>query len=95
MENLIARINALEQTVAQEKERNSEQRGKMYARIEAVEKGQLAVQINLSNIEKVCQEIKSDVKILKEKPIKRYEGLVNSILQWAALALLGAISIFK
>lgn len=91
LETLAVRVTSLEHTV----ERNSEDHGKIYARVESVEKGQAVVNNNVSNIITVCNEIKQDVKELKEKPAKRYDSLVNSIIQWIAIAALGAITLIK
>lgn len=91
LETLAVRVTSLEHTA----ERNSEDHGKIYARVEAVEKGQAVVNSNVSNIITVCNEIKQDVKELKEKPVKRYDSLVNSIIQWLAIAALGAITLIK
>lgn len=91
VETLAVRVKNLEDANV----RSSEARGKIYARLEAVESGQAAISTDLSNIEKVCNEIKEDVKDLKERPAKRYEGVVNAVLQWAILALIGGLTIFK
>ena len=61
-------------------------------RMAAVEQGQAVIQTNLANITTVCNEIKADVKDIKDKPAKRYDGLVNAVLQWAVIALLSAKS---
>lgn len=91
LETLAVRVTALEHT----SERNSEDHGKIYARVEAVEKGQAVVNNNMDNIITVCNEIKQDVKELKEKPVKRYDSLINSIAQWGAIAALGAWLVTK
>lgn len=70
-------------------DKNSEDHGKIYARMETVEKGQAVVNNNMNNIITVCNEIKHDVKELKEKPAKRYDSLINSVVQWAVIAALG------
>lgn len=85
LETLAVRVTALEHTA----ERNSEDHGKIYARVEAVEQGQAVVNNNMNNIITVCNEIKQDVKELKEKPVKRYDSLINSVVQWAVIAALG------
>lgn len=78
-------MTALEHTA----EKNSEDHGKIYARTEALEKGQAVVNNNIENIFTVCNEIKQDVKEIKEKPAKRYESIWNAIAQWAIIAALG------
>lgn len=91
IETLAVRVKALED----ERDRSSEARGKIYARLEAVESGQVAINTNLANIEDVCNEIKADVKDLKERPAKRYDNLVESVLQWAVIGILGAVVAFR
>lgn len=85
LETLAVRVTALEHT----SERNSEDHGKIYARVEAVEQGQAVVNNNMNNIITVCNEIKQDVKELKEKPAKRWDSLVLAVLQWAVIAAFG------
>lgn len=85
LETLAVRVTALEHTA----ERNSEDHGKIYARVEAVEQGQAVVNNNMNNIITVCNEIKQDVKELKEKPVKRWDSLVLAVLQWAVIAAFG------
>lgn len=91
LDTLAVRITALEQTAT----RNSEAHGALYARIEAVEKGQAVINTNLKNIEDMCKEISADVKEMKEKPAKRYDTLVTAVLQGILLAALSAAVIFK
>ena len=85
LETLAVRVTALEHTA----ERNSEDYGKIYTRVEAVEQGQAVVNNNMNNIIIVCNEIKQDVKELKEKPVKRWDSLVLAVLQWAVIAAFG------
>ena len=91
LETLAVRITVLEQTAS----KNSEDHGKIYSRMEAIETGHAVVLSNIDNIIKVCNEIKEDVKELKEKPAKRYDMLINAIAQWIVLAILGATLVFK
>ena len=53
------------------------------------------MQNDISNIKQLCSEIKADVKDLKERPSNRWEGLVNSVVQWIAVALLAAYTALK
>lgn len=91
LESLAVRVTSLEHTAHE----NSENHGKIYARIEAVEKGQAVINTSLVNIEKVCDEISADVKALKERPMKRYDAIANAVLQWLVLAILAAVVVFK
>lgn len=89
LETVATRITILEQSAHE----NSENHGKIYARIEAVEKGQAVINGSLSNIEKVCAAISADVKSLKEKPAKRYETIVVSAIQGVITLIIGGIAI--
>lgn len=91
IETLSVRVHALESKA----EKNSQDHGQLYARIEAAEKGQGIIQADLRNIQTLCNEIKADVKDLKDRPAKRWDGLANSIIQWVALALIGAYTALK
>lgn len=88
LETLAVRMAAAEQSI----QKNSEDHGKIYARLEQEEQGRAVIQTNLANLTTVCNEIKVDVKDIKDKPAKRYDGLVNAVLQWAVIALLSAKS---
>ena len=44
-----------------------------------------------SNVETVVNEIKTDVKDLKSKPGKRWDGLVDKIIMTVAAAVIGFI----
>jgi hypothetical protein len=91
IDTLAVRVKALEDKA----EKNSQDHGQIYARIEATEKGQGIIQADLRNIQTLCNEIKADVKDLKERPAKRWDGLANAIIQWAALAALAAYTAMK
>lgn len=81
VETLTFRVESLEKKMYD----NREEHGKFYERLESVEKWQGIVQADLRNIQELCNEIKADVKELKEKPSKKYDSLMNSIVQWAAI----------
>lgn len=91
LESLAVRVTALEHA----KDENHESHGAIYARIEAVEKGHTALDVSLNSIKQVLDEIKSDVKELKEKPAKRWDMIVSEVLKWVVLAALGAMVVFK
>lgn len=91
MEALAVRITALEKKAAE----NHESHGAIYARIESVEKGHAVLDTSLANIRTVLEEIRADVKDLKEKPARRWDTVVTEALKWIVLAILGAIVVFK
>lgn len=91
LDTLAVRVKALENAASQ----NSENHGKIYARLEAVEKGQGIISSELTSIRDLCNEIKADVKDLKERPMKKYDSISMAILQWLILAVLGAALVLK
>lgn len=91
LESLAVRVTALEKTASE----NHESHGAIYARIEAVEKGHAVLDTSLENIWTVLKEIQADVKELKDKPTKRYDKAVDTIVQWLIVGILGAAVIFK
>lgn len=91
LEALAVRVTALEKTAAE----NHESHGAIYARIESVEKGHAVLDASLANIRTVLEEIRADVKDLKDKPGKRWDSLVTEALKWVVLAMLGATVVFK
>ena len=46
-------------------------------------------------IQATLAQIQADLKELKEKPGKRWESIVGAVLQWAVLAILAAVMVFK
>lgn len=90
-EVLASRISTLET----EMKENSESHGKIYARLETVEKGHAVMDVNLNNILVALREIQADVKDLKSKPGKRFDKVVDTVVQWLIVAILGAAMIFK
>lgn len=50
------------------------------------------IQQTLTNIEKEMAEIKNDIKDLKEKPARRWEGIVSNIMNWAVILLLAYVA---
>lgn len=91
MEGLATRITVLEQ----ESKENHESHGKIYARLEAVENGHAVLDSSLKSLKSLCEEIRADVKELKEKPAKRWDMIVSETIKWLVLAALGAMVIFK
>lgn len=91
LESLDARITALEEEVKS----NAESHGKIYSRLEAVETGHAVFDANLTNIWSVLKEIQADVKEMKDKPAKRYDKVIEIIIQWLIVGVLGAAIIFK
>lgn len=91
LETLGVRVTVLEQAIA----KNSEDHGKIYSRMESIETSHAVVINNMENIIAVCNEIKQDVKDIKEKPAKRWEMVVSEVVRWVAIAALGAVVVFK
>ena len=91
LETLAVRVRTLEKGMTH----NSENHGEIYARLEAVEKGQGIVSAELSSIRDLCNEIKADVKDLKERPMKKYDSISMAVVQWLILAVLGAALVLK
>lgn len=82
-------------SVVEELSKSNERRiQKLEKRQEDLEELTLTVKslaIKEENIESTVKEIKDDVKQLNEKPAKRWEGLVTTIISVAVGALIGFI----
>lgn len=91
LESLAARVTVLENA----NKENHESHGAIYARIEAVEKGHATLDVSLTSIKQVLDEIKADVKDMKEKPVKRWDMIVSESIKWLVVAALGAMVVFK
>lgn len=91
LESLAVRVTALENTAKE----NHESHGEIYARIEAVEKGHVALDTSLNNIWNVLKEIQADVKEMKARPTKRYDKAVDAVVQWLIVGVLAAVVVFK
>lgn len=91
LESLAVRVTALEHA----SERNSENHGQLYARIESMEKGYAVVNTNLDNIWTVLREIQSDLKTITDQPRKRMDTIITEAIKYAIIAIFGAITIFK
>ncbi|MBC8571051.1 hypothetical protein [Zongyangia hominis] len=85
------RIKALEG----DSERNQKTHKEFFSRFEEMKVEAKGIQKDFQNILSVLNEVKSDVKELKDKPGKRWESVVNLLLQWAVLGLLAATMIFR
>lgn len=86
-ESIEARVKALED----DSERNRTAHKEYYDRIRELEKVSM---LNRQMIDEL-QEIKTDVKELKEKPARRWENAVNIIMQALILAALAALNLAK
>lgn len=91
LESLATRVTALE-TSSKE---NHESHGKIYERIDGLEKGHAVLDNSLTNIWQVLKEIQADVKEMKARPGKRYDRAVEIIVQWLIVGILGAAVVFK
>lgn len=91
LESLATRVTALEGTAKE----NHESHGKIYERIDGLEKGHAVLDNSLANIWQVLKEIQADVKEMKARPGKRYDRAVEIIVQWLIVGILGAAVIFK
>ena len=47
------------------------------------------------SIQATLVSIQADLKELKEKPGKRWESVVQTVLQWVVVAILAAVVVFK
>ena len=84
------RIKTLEEDLREFKERNSKDHKEFYNRLEDVEKDMISSKNDREHINSKLDEISADVKSLTEKPAKRYEMTVTSILT----AIIGALAGF-
>lgn len=87
LESLAARVRVLEHRDS----KNSEDHGKFFTRIENVEKGQSVASEKLESISETVNEIKTDVKAIREAPAKKWDTVVLEIIKWLALAALGVL----
>lgn len=84
------RIKNLEEDLREFKERNSKDHKEFYNRLEDVEKDMVSSKSDREHINAKLDEISTDVKSLAEKPAKRYEMIVTSIIT----AIIGALAGF-
>lgn len=85
------RIKSLEEDFRDFKANNSKDHKEFYNRIEAVEKDMVESQGDRKHITQQLDEISSNVKSLMEKPGKRYETVITSVLTAIIGALIGFI----
>lgn len=91
LETLAMKVKTLEDAnkkIAAEQEKITE-------KLSELENNQGVVSTELSNIKELCNEIKADVKDLKERPMKRYDTISTAVVQWLILAVLGAVVVLK
>lgn len=50
------------------------------------------IKVELANIRDDTSEIKGDIKIMKDKPGKRYEGIISNVSDWLIIAILAYIA---
>lgn len=91
----INRVESVERSIEAMKESSSRSKEKIYDRLGILERDVATLTTQYSNIIDRLATISADLNSLKEKPAKRYENLVNSVMQWLILAILGAVVVFK
>lgn len=50
------------------------------------------IKIELSNIKDDTSEIKGDIKVIKEKPGKKYDGIITNVSNWLIILILAYIA---
>ncbi len=78
---LLTRVEALEE----ESRHNKEAHKEMYGKLEASHTSVAVIEERLGKIKEDTEEIKETVQIMKDKPGKRWEGIVDKVI-WAVLA---------
>lgn len=76
-------------------ERNQHTHKEFYGKFEELGKSQAVTDERYTTIQATLVSIQADLSELKAKPGKRWEGIVGSVLQWAVLAVLAAVVVFK
>jgi len=69
-------------------------RERIYERIEILERKEAATSVEYSHILSALDELKKDVRELKEKPNKRYETFIAAAITTIVGGILGAIVAF-
>ena len=99
MENInavgIADLKARVETLEREAKENPAAHEAFREPLEKTENGHGVLMQDRLYIQNLCSELKGDVKTLKDRPAKRYESIVSTILQWLVVVILGAIVVFK
>jgi len=78
---LVPRVEALEE----ESRHNKEAHKEIYSKLEASHTSVALIEQRLDQIKEDTKEIRSTVQTMKDKPAKRWEGLVEKAL-WAVCA---------
>lgn len=76
----IARVEALERAIADEKESRSRAHEKIYDRLGELERGMATVTTQYGNIIDRLASMSADLNMLKDKPSKRWETIVTAII---------------
>ena len=79
-----ARVEALKDEFDRYRGSSSETHRQMFGRIGALEQGGAALRAKLDSIEEKLDELNAAVKVLADKPAKRWDGLVDKLV-YAAL----------
>lgn len=87
--NLEARVSTLEQDSV----RNTNSHSDMYGRLTNLEKVDTKRETEQKQIMAMLEDIKADVSVLKEKPIKQFDGWITTVRDWITLAALGYIAL--
>ncbi len=85
-EHIIAKLQ-------EDSKKNSEQHKEFYKNNEDNLYKQGVSDTQQKQILDTLKDIKADVAELKNKPVKRYDSIIDTIIQWATLALLGLIAL--
>lgn len=83
------RIEAIERELDQ----NHSAHKDFFSKLESISEARVKTDTTLDNVQRMVEEIRVDVKMLKEKPAKRYETVVNQVLQYIITAILAYIAI--
>lgn len=85
---LEARIISLEKDA----DRNSKQHSEFYAKFTAIAVAEGKRDTTLGQMSVTLQEIKDDVKSLKDKPTRRWELITNEAVKWGTLLVLAMLA---
>lgn len=87
----IARVEALERAVENEKESRSRAHEKIYERLGELERGMATVTTQYTNIVDRLTSISADLNAIKDRPSKRWETVVAAVITGAVGFLLARI----
>lgn len=85
------RFKQIEEDLRELRDKNSRDHGKFYTRIENVEKDMIESQGDRKHIREQLDKINDNVESLVQKPARRYETVVTSILTAVIGALVGFV----